>query len=272
MRCLSDIRDALACLPTDFAVPACPPHDSDLASKAAGSSKQAVCKAAGKANHLQSHDVPDPGSVVTSYATHCHVPLHKLTVHKHALPSIATLCVQRLRVVEPLTALTSLTLHSRCQVDDVKAPFSKLPNLRVALDTLDKAYHGEWWRQLKQLRTRGPNKICLGLPGLFPEGLEVLQLHSENPEPVTVTTGRLGHPAQPHPHQVRMRVTACIRAPFPLFAAYQHSASCTLPLLSSKALLANGTHFCLQRCFLWQWLQCGCCAIAADTCCLVSTF
>ena len=110
--------------------------------------------------------------------------------------------MQGLKLTEPLTALTLLTIHSDCNIRDAKPPLNINPDLRISYDTLNKAYHGEWWDQLKQLRTKCPGHVSLGVEGLYPTGLEVLQLHSENPEPVMVTTGKMGNSPKPYPHKV----------------------------------------------------------------------
>ena len=110
--------------------------------------------------------------------------------------------VQGLKLTQPLSALTFLTLHSDCNIRDAKPPLSSKRGLHISYDTLNKAYHGEWWDQLKQLRTKCPSHVSLGVEGLYPIGLEVLQLHSENPEPVMITTGKMGNSPKPYPHKV----------------------------------------------------------------------
>ena len=110
--------------------------------------------------------------------------------------------LQGLKLTQFLSALTSLTLHSDCNIRDTKHPLSSKLELRISYDTLNKAYHGEWWEQLKQLRTKCPGHVSLGAEGLYPTGLEALQLHSENPEPVMITTGKMGNSPKPYPHKV----------------------------------------------------------------------
>lgn len=110
--------------------------------------------------------------------------------------------LQRLLVKEALTALTSLWLHNACEVFDDKAPLQSLPGLQVTFDTLNKAYHGEWWAHLRHLYTKCPCNVALGVAGHFPEGLETLCLHTCCPEPLTVTTGVMTSQPKPYPHRV----------------------------------------------------------------------
>ena len=110
--------------------------------------------------------------------------------------------LQCLLVRERLTALTSLWLHSACEVMDDKAPLQDNPHLQVTFDTLNKGYHSQWWDQLKRLYTKCPCNVALGNAGHFPEGLEFLRLHTYRPEPVSVSTDEVTHRPKVYPHQV----------------------------------------------------------------------
>ena len=117
-----------------------------------------------------------------------------------------TLAMQRLLVKDKLTALTSLWLHNACEVLDDKAPLQSLLGLQVTFDTLNKAYHGEWWAHLKRLYTKSPCNVPLGVAGHLPEGLEFLCLHTCCPEPLTVSTGAMTTQPKAYPHQVGFRM------------------------------------------------------------------
>lgn len=124
----------------------------------------------------------------------------------HALTNTLSLqelpVLQRLLVKDALTALTSLWLHNACEVFDDKAPLHSLPSLQVTFDTLNKAYHSEWWTHLKRLYTKCPCNVALGVAGHFPEALETLCLHTCCPEPLTVTTGVMTNQPKAYPHRV----------------------------------------------------------------------
>ena len=123
--------------------------------------------------------------------------------HKWMASCTASICLlQSVLIKDPLGALTSLHISNACEVTDDKAQLQSLPSLRVAFDTLNKAYHGQWWHQLKQLRTKCPCNVALGGAGHFPEGLEVLSLHTLSPEPVTVSTNMVTNQPRAHVHQV----------------------------------------------------------------------
>ncbi len=110
--------------------------------------------------------------------------------------------MQGFMVKEPLPALTSLSLHNACEIQDAKSSLQSMPDLRVTYDTLNKAYHGEWWSHLQTLSTKCACNMPLGVAGVYPTRLEALQLHTECPEPVTVSTGQMTHQQRPYPHQV----------------------------------------------------------------------
>ena len=114
--------------------------------------------------------------------------------------------LQTLLVKDALTVLTSLWLHNACEVFDDKAPLQSLPGLQVTFDTINKAYHGEWWGHLKRLYTKCPCNVALGVAGHFPEGLEFLCLHTCCPEPLTVTTGVMTNQPKAYPHRVGLRM------------------------------------------------------------------
>ena len=109
--------------------------------------------------------------------------------------------VQSFMVKDALPGLTHLHLHNACEVLDSKAYLKKLQGLQVSFDTVHKAYHGQWWDQLKQLRTKCPCHVALGVAGHFPEVLESLTLLASSSEPVTVTTGVMTNMPKPYPHQ-----------------------------------------------------------------------
>ena len=110
--------------------------------------------------------------------------------------------VQSFMVKDPLPALTSLALHNGCEIMDAKSSLQSMLFLRVAYDTLDNAYHGEWWSNITALRTKCPCHVSLGVAGQFPERLEVLFLHTECPEPVSVSTALMTNQPKAYPHQV----------------------------------------------------------------------
>lgn len=110
--------------------------------------------------------------------------------------------LQRFLVKDKLTALTALSLHNACEVLDDKASLQSLPGLQVTFDTLNSAYHGEWWGHLKRLYAKCPCNVALGVSGHFPEGLEFLSLHTCCPEPLTVSTGVLTNQPKAYPHRV----------------------------------------------------------------------
>ena len=115
---------------------------------------------------------------------------------------MVSLLLQSLLVKEALTGLTSLGLQNACEVVDDKATLQSNPRLQVTLDTLNKAYHGQWWDNLKRLNTKCPCNVALGNVGQFPAGLEFLRLHTRCPEPVTVTTDEVTKQHKAFPRQV----------------------------------------------------------------------
>ena len=58
---------------------------------------------------------------------------------------------------------------------DDKATLQSNPRLQVTLDTLNKAYHGQWWDHLKRLTTKCPCNVALGNVGQFPAGIQFLR-------------------------------------------------------------------------------------------------
>ena len=138
--------------------------------------------------------------------------------------TLAVPTLQRLLVKDKLTALTSLWLHNACEVLDDKAPLQSLLGLQVTFDTLNKAYHGEWWAHLKHLCTKSPCNVPLGVAGHLPEGLEFLCLHTCCPEPLTVSTGVMTTQPKAYPHRVGFRMPVCHA--FFLFPNRKSSVQC----------------------------------------------
>ena len=111
--------------------------------------------------------------------------------------------MQSFKLTQPLAALSSLALHRVCEFEDAESHLLQMPNLKVSFDTITKAYHGEWWNHLTSLRTKCSRKAALGVRGQYPDVLEVLQLHTESPEPVSVTTAKVAGQPGPYPHKAR---------------------------------------------------------------------
>ena len=110
--------------------------------------------------------------------------------------------MQSFTVKDPLPALKALVLPNSIEIFDAKSLLQSIPDLKVMFNTLNKAYHGEWWTNLEALETKCPCNVSLGVAGVYPEGLEVLSLHTERPEPVSVSTGPMTHQPKPYPHKV----------------------------------------------------------------------
>lgn len=110
--------------------------------------------------------------------------------------------MQSFIVKEPLPALQALVLPNSIEVLDAKSLLQSIPGLRVTYNTMNKAYHGEWWSNLEALDTKCPCNVSLGVAGVYPEGLQVLSLRTECPEPVSVSTGAMTHQSKAYPHQV----------------------------------------------------------------------
>ena len=117
--------------------------------------------------------------------------------------------MQTLLVKDSLPHLAKLALTNACEVVDNKSQLQQLSNLEVTYDTLNKAYHGEWYHNLTHLLTKSPCNVPLGLLGLYPTTLRKLQLHTECPEPVKISTAHLPNQPKPYPHQVHT-IPACL--------------------------------------------------------------
>ena len=113
------------------------------------------------------------------------------------------LCLlQSFLIKDGLPHLASLGMNKCIEIFDAQSQLTNLRDLKISFNTLNKPYHGEWCDQVAHLIVPCLNHVPLGVPGFFPTGLESLCLHTESPEPVTISTGFLKNQPRPYPHQV----------------------------------------------------------------------